>query len=200
MVMTLRRHNPPHLDPAIVWYLWLMISTNRFVIFLWDEYEWMRAWEEGCDLFCFHFVLSSNQRSVSDRDASARYRWSRVSSGWMDFRLRLKVRLRWELGWTQWRWVWAAGVWCLWWFHLSFRCRVISVCHTAARLVEITSADSETRWVKCNCLCLCIISSILSIFVKISISVICQVIKFDALTNKISFGEFVDCYRTCRIE
>lgn len=71
MVMTLRRHNPPHLGPAIVWYLWLMISTNRFVIFLWDEYEWRAAWEEGCDLFCFHFVLGSNRRSVSDRDASA---------------------------------------------------------------------------------------------------------------------------------
>lgn len=66
MVMTLRRHNPPHLGPAIVWYLWLMISTNRFVIFLWDEYGWRGVWEEGCDLFCFHFVLGSNRRSVSD--------------------------------------------------------------------------------------------------------------------------------------
>lgn len=48
-----------------------MISTNRFVIFLWDEYEWKGAWEEGCDLFSFHFVLGSNQRSVSDGDVSA---------------------------------------------------------------------------------------------------------------------------------
>lgn len=66
MVMTLRRHNPPHLGLAIVWYLWLMISTNRFVIFLRDEYEWRGAWEEGPDLFCFHFVWGSNLRSVSD--------------------------------------------------------------------------------------------------------------------------------------
>lgn len=71
MVMTLRRHNPPHLGPTIVWYLWLMISTNRFVIFLRDEYEWRGAWEEGPDLFGFHFVLGSNQRSVSDGDVSA---------------------------------------------------------------------------------------------------------------------------------
>lgn len=48
-----------------------MISTNRFVIFLRDEYEWRGAWEEGPDLFGFHFVLGSNQRSVSDGDVSA---------------------------------------------------------------------------------------------------------------------------------
>ena len=51
----LRRHNPPHLGPAIVWYLWLMISTNRFVIFLWDEYEWR---EHGKRLvICLVFIL-----------------------------------------------------------------------------------------------------------------------------------------------
>ena len=58
-----------------------MISTNRFVIFLWDEYEWRGAWEEGRDLFCFHFVLGSNRRSVSDGDVSA---------------LCLAVQTRWE--------------------------------------------------------------------------------------------------------
>lgn len=90
MVMTLRRHNPLHLGPAIVWYLWLMISPNRFVVFLWDEYEWRGAWEEGSDLFCFHFVLGSDQRSVSDGAVSAlcfavQTRGGRVFSDWMDF-------------------------------------------------------------------------------------------------------------------
>lgn len=66
-----------------------MISTNRFVIFLRDEYEWRGAWEEGPDLFGFHFVLGSNQRSVSDGDVSA---------------LCLAVQTQWEAfsqaGWT----------------------------------------------------------------------------------------------------
>lgn len=48
-----------------------MISTNRFVVFLRDEYEWRGAWEEGRHLFGFHFVLGSDRRSVSDGDASA---------------------------------------------------------------------------------------------------------------------------------
>lgn len=65
MVMTLRRHNPLHLGPAIVWYLWLMISTNRFVIVWLAEYE-RREHGKSRDLFSFHFVLGSDQRSVSD--------------------------------------------------------------------------------------------------------------------------------------
>lgn len=55
MVMTLRRHNPPHLGPAIVWYLWLMISTNRFVIFLWVN---MNGREHGKRVvICYVFIL-----------------------------------------------------------------------------------------------------------------------------------------------
>lgn len=135
MVMTLRRHNPPHLGPAIVWYLWLMISTNRFVIFLRDEYEWKGAWEEGCDLFCFHFVLSSNQISVSDRDMSAlclsiQTQRGRGFSAWMDFKLRLScctfdlfLKSEWSGSWD-------------WFPHtLKMEFNVISVCHTAAALV-----------------------------------------------------------------
>lgn len=39
------------------------------------------AWEEGPDLFCFHFILGSNRRSVSDGDVSALHLFVQTQGG-----------------------------------------------------------------------------------------------------------------------
>lgn len=61
-----------------------MIITNRFVIFLWDAYEWRMevggAWEEAANLFGFHFVFGFGFRrggpgGVSVMPSEVRLKW-----------------------------------------------------------------------------------------------------------------------------
>lgn len=92
MVMTLRRHNPAHLGLKIVWYLWLMIGTNRSVMFLVGEYESKGSMGKGLWFVLFSFCFGGQttdwfQACACSLSLCVVTQAARIFSDWSNFQI-----------------------------------------------------------------------------------------------------------------